>query len=103
MIMHTMLQVRNLPASATEEKILRLFQQAGAVVSCKLVVNGSASRPERFALVEMATQSEAGTALFRFNGHYLDGRVVFVTKAAVAEDQPRGKSVPLPAIVLAGR
>ena len=67
-----------------------LFQQAGTVVSCDIILDKFTSKSRGFGFVEMSTQEEAAKAIADFNGKDLDGRALTVNEAKPREDRPRG-------------
>jgi cold-inducible RNA-binding protein len=88
--MATKLFVGNLSFQTTEGAILDLFQQAGTVSKCELIMDKFSGKSRGFAFVEMGSQDEANTAVAQFNGKDLDGRALTVNEARPREDRPRG-------------
>ena len=88
--MATKLFVGNLSFNTTEGDILNLFQQAGKVSSCELIVDKFTNKSRGFAFVQMESQEEANAAISQFNGKELDGRALTVNEARPREDRPRG-------------
>ena len=88
--MATKLFVGNLSFNTTEGAVLDLFQQAGNVSSCELIMDKFTGKSRGFAFVQMATQEEAIAAITQFNGKELDGRALTVNEAKPREDRPRG-------------
>ncbi len=72
--------VGNLPFSASEEDISKLFSQHGTVHSVKLVTDRDTGRPRGFGFVEM-DQDEADAAIQALNGTELDGRSLRINEA----------------------
>lgn len=87
--MATKLYVGNLAYSTMEGDLRSLFEQAGAVVSCDLVLDKFTSKSRGFAFVEMSSQEEADRAVEQLNEHELDGR-----KLVVNEARPRTPRAP---------
>ena len=85
------LYVGNLPFSATEEEVQNLFQQAGAVVKCNLILDRITDRSKGFAFVEMSSDEEANRAIAQFNGHDLGGRMLRVNEARPREERPHNR------------
>jgi cold-inducible RNA-binding protein len=83
------LYVGNLPFSATETEVLEMFQDAGNVARCNLIVDRVAGRSKGFAFVEMGSREEGLRAISRFNGQELDGRPMTVNEARPPEDHRR--------------
>ena len=86
--MDTRLYVGNLSYGSTEGDIEALFQQAGTVAKCELMLDKFTSRSRGFAFVEMETTAEADQAVEMFNNHDLDGRNLRVNIAKPLEDRP---------------
>lgn len=79
--MATKLYVGNLSYDTKEDALRTLFAEAGAVVSCELVMDRDTNRPRGFAFVEMGSQAEADAAVKQLNDHELDGRKLVVNEA----------------------
>lgn len=79
--MTTKIYVGNLPFRTREEEVLHLFEAAGTVVSCNLIVDRVTSLSKGFAFVEMGTEEEAAKAISWFNGRELGGRAISVNEA----------------------
>ncbi len=88
--MGTKLFVGNLSYNSSESDIRDLFQQAGAVTSCELVLDKFTNRSRGFAFVEMGTQEETNKAIEMFNGKDFQGRALTVNEARPREDRSRG-------------
>jgi RNA recognition motif-containing protein len=86
--MDNKLYVGNLSYSSTEGDIEELFQQAGEVASCQLMLDKFTSRSRGFAFVEMATVEEAQKAVEMFNDYNLQGRNLRVNIARPREERP---------------
>jgi len=86
--METRLYVGNLSYNSIESDIEALFQQAGTVVKCELMLDKFTSRSRGFAFVEMETIDEANHAVEMFNNHDLDGRNLRVNIAKPLEERP---------------
>ncbi|MDF7809125.1 RNA-binding protein [Pontiellaceae bacterium B12219] len=89
--MEKRIYVGNLSYNSTEEDIQQLFEQAGTVVSCQLMLDKFTSRSRGFAFVEMETVEEANSAVAKFNEKDLDGRSLRVNIA-----KPREERAPRP-------
>ena len=72
--------VGNLPWSATEEQVRKLFAQHGTVNSVNLVSDRETGRARGFGFVEMAAADAAG-AIQALNGVDMDGRSLKVNEA----------------------
>lgn len=78
--------VGNLPFSATEEEIRKLFSAHGTVESVSLPTDRETGRPRGFGFVEMS-QADASRAIQNVNGVDMGGRALKVNEA---QDKPRG-------------
>ncbi|MCX7008716.1 MAG: RNA-binding protein [Kiritimatiellaeota bacterium] len=88
--MGTKLYVGNMSFNTMDTDLKALFQQAGTVVSCDIILDKFTSKSRGFGFVEMSTQEEAAKAIADFNGKDLDGRALTVNEAKPREDRPRG-------------
>jgi len=84
--MGTKLYVGNLSYNTTEGDLQRLFEQAGKVVSCDLIVDRFTSKSRGFGFVSMGTPEEAQKAISMFHGKDLDGRALTVNEARPREE-----------------
>jgi cold-inducible RNA-binding protein len=75
------LYVGNLPFSATDESLMQTFSECGSVQSAKVIIDRDSGRSKGFAFVEFSTDSEAASAIDRFNGSQMDGRAMNVSEA----------------------
>jgi len=85
--MEKRLYVGNLSYGSTESDVQELFEQAGRVVSCELVLDKFTSRSRGFAFVEMGTEDEAQKAVEMFNEYELQGRPLRVNIARPREER----------------
>ena len=88
--MATKLYVGNLSFQTTEGDLQRLFETAGRVVSCSIIMDKFTNKSRGFGFVEMGSQEEATKAINDFNGKDLDGRTLTVNEAKPREERPRG-------------
>ena len=88
--MGTRLYVGNLSFTASEGDLLTLFQQAGTVAGCNLVMDKYTNKSRGFAFVDMGSQGEANKAVEQFNGKDFQGRALVVNEAKPREERPRG-------------
>lgn len=86
--MEKRLYVGNLSYQSTEEDIRALFEQAGGVVDCQLMIDKFTSRSRGFAFVEMETVEEANQAVEQFNEQEFQGRALRVNIAKPREERP---------------
>jgi len=84
--MNKTIYVGNLPFSATEDEVSRLFSQHGTVHSVKLITDRETGRPRGFGFVEM-DRSGADAAIQALNGSDMGGRSLRVNEAQ--ERKPR--------------
>ncbi len=75
------LYVGNLPFSATEEHLNETFAACGTVDSVKIITDRETGRSKGFAFVEMGSDSEAQTAISKYNGADFGGRAMTVNEA----------------------
>jgi len=86
--MEKRIYVGNLSYSSTEGDVQELFEQAGKVVSCQLMLDKFTSRSRGFAFVEMDTVDEANNAVDMFNEKEFQGRSLRVNIAKPREERP---------------
>jgi len=73
--------VGNLDFHATDQSVRGLFEQYGAVNSCRIMTDRDTGRSRGFAFVEMENDEEAEKAIAALNGYTLDGRALNVNVA----------------------
>lgn len=78
--------VGNLSYTATDEELLELFQQYGAVVSAQVISDRETGCSRGFGFVEMEDFSEAGQAIEELDGIDAFGRPLRVNLARPKED-----------------
>lgn len=83
----TTIYVGNLPFSATEAEVRKLFEQYGSVQSVKLVNDRETGRPRGFGFVDMPA-SDAQKAIEHTNGMDMGGRPLRVNEARERESRP---------------
>lgn len=79
MNMTKLLHVHRLPSSTTEFELQRIFEGAGRVVNCDIVVDGTTRFSKAIGFVEMGTEEEAQRAVDQLNGKELSGRMIQVS------------------------
>ena len=84
------LYVGNLPFSANDQSLVDAFSQCGTVESAKVIMDRDSGRSKGFAFVEMSSDSEAQTAIQKFNGADFDGRNMTVSEARPMEPRTGG-------------
>jgi RNA recognition motif-containing protein len=73
--------VGNLPFSATENEIEKIFAEHGTVESVAVITDRDTGRPRGFGFVEMADDSAADAAIQALNDTAMDGRNLKVNEA----------------------
>ena len=79
--MSNKLYVGNLPYSADDEALANAFAECGTVASAKVIMDRESGRSKGFAFVEMSSETEATSAIERYNGADWDGRKMTVSIA----------------------
>lgn len=83
--------VGNLSYNMDDQTLGNLFAAFGSVESTKIVTDRDTGRSKGFAFVEMATDSEAATAIEKLNGSEQLGRAMNVSEAKpMAPREKRG-------------
>jgi len=77
------LLIRNLNRNTTEEDLIKLFSQYGAVQSCNVVLDKKTLESKGFAFVEMPKPGEAKAAMKSLNGTLLANNKIRVKKAEI--------------------
>ncbi len=75
------LYVGNIPYTADDQALVDAFSECGQVTSAKVITDRETGRSKGFAFVEMSTDSEATSAIERFNGADWNGRAMNVSEA----------------------
>ena len=90
------LYVGNLNFSIDNDKLREVFEEAGPVVSAKVMTEGPGGRSKGFGFVEMGSSDAAKEAIEKLNGFSVDGRELKVSedRNAKAGDggRPGGRS-----------
>ncbi|MCC5920807.1 MAG: RNA-binding protein [Cyclobacteriaceae bacterium] len=76
--------VANLDYKLTEEELLEIFSEIGAVTSAKIITDRETGRSRGFGFVEMADDTLGQAAI-----EELDGAVVNERELSVSEAKPR--------------
>ncbi len=82
--------VGNLPFTATDEDLQKLFENYGTVSSARVVVDKVSGKPRGFGFVEMPDETEAKSALEGANGSDFMGRSLRVDESTGGRDRGRG-------------
>ena len=88
--MGTKLYVGNLSFDTTEGDLLRLFEEAGTVTSCSIIMDKFTNKSRGFAFVEMGSEEDTQKAIAAVNGKSVDGRELRVNEARPREDRGGG-------------
>jgi len=78
--------VGNLSPDVKDENLREAFESFGEVTSAKVIKDKYTGESRGFGFVEMATQSQAETAIKSLNGKELQGKQI-----SVSEARPRPK------------
>ena len=81
--------VGNLPYSATEEEVEKLFSTHGEVLSCALPTDRDTGRPRGFGFIEMSKE-DAAKAIQALDGNDFGGRALNVNEARPRQDRGGG-------------
>ena len=84
--------IGNLSFKATEQNLTELFEQAGEVISTRIVTDRDTGRSRGFGFVEMSSKEEADRAIQMFNGADVAGRPIAVNEARPKEEGAGGGS-----------
>jgi len=79
--MNLKLYVGNVAFGASEEDLRKLFSEAGAIQSVKIVTDSYSGRSRGFAFVEMTSEAEAEKAISLINGKPFMERTLIVSEA----------------------
>ena len=79
--MSVKLFVGNLAPETTHVQLQELFSTAGAVESCRVIIDRATGASKGFAFIEMNTDEAANKAMEKFNGHDLQGKAMKVNEA----------------------
>lgn len=83
--------VGNLSYNMDDQQLAEIFAAFGAVESAKIVTDRETGRSKGFAFIEMATDTEASTAIQQLNGTEQLGRAMNVSEAKpMAPREKRG-------------
>ena len=88
--MGTKLYVGNLSFNTTEGDLQRLFEEAGQVRGCDLIMDKFTNKSRGFGFVEMGSQEDMEKAISMLNGRDVDGRALTVNEARPREDRSGG-------------
>jgi len=80
--------VGNLDFHATDQAVRSLFEQYGAVNSCRIMTDRDTGRSRGFGFVEMTNNEDGEKAITALNGSQIGGRTLNVNEA-----RPKGEHV----------
>ncbi len=75
------LYVGGLPYSTTEQDLISLFEQAGAVANATVIIDRETGRSKGFGFVEMSSDEDGQSAIQHLNGTVLGNRTITVNEA----------------------
>ena len=73
--------VGNLPFSATEDQLQKLFEPYGSIDRVAIITDRETGRSRGFGFVEMAADARAQDAIKELDGTELDGRPLRINEA----------------------
>jgi cold-inducible RNA-binding protein len=82
--------VGNLSFATTQDDLMSVFSQYGAVDRVNIITDRDTGQARGFAFVEMPNSNEAQSAITALNGTDLHGRSLNVNEARPKTDGPRG-------------
>ena len=71
----------NLAGSTTDEELMALFSQAGAVSAAEVIKDRDSGQSKGFAFVTMTDENDAEKAISMFNSYSLSGHELKVSVA----------------------
>jgi RNA recognition motif-containing protein len=87
--MSTKLFVARLSFDTTNDSFQKLFEQYGAVISARIVVDRSTAQSKGFGFVEMTNAEEAKAAIQALNDTTFEGRSIAVSVARPQTSVPQ--------------
>ena len=82
--------VGNLPYTATNAELEKVFAEAGKVTSVSIMTDRATGQSKGFAFVDMGSKDEAVAAIKRFDGREALGRILKVNEARPPERRSGG-------------
>lgn len=82
--------VGNLPKTATDEDVRKLFETHGEVSQVKLIKDNFTGELRGFGFVEMPNGAEAQAAIKAIDGSEMESRKLIVNEARPKTDRPHG-------------
>ena len=83
--------VGNLPKTATEDSVRKLFGEYGEVTEVKLIKDQYSGELRGFGFVEMPSKSDAQNAIQSIDGFEFEGRNLIVNEARPRKDRSGGR------------
>jgi RNA recognition motif-containing protein len=90
--MGTRLYVGNLPYSADDAQLVRIFSSYGEVVEARVITDRNSGQSKGFGFVEMRAEDAAQGAIAGLNGSALEDRALRVNLATERPTSDRGRS-----------
>ena len=84
------LYVGNLPQSADQLKLEKLFGRCGTVNSASIITDRDSGKNKGFGFVEMANDADAQKAIAELNGSDYDGSKLIVNEARPQRNKQSG-------------
>lgn len=75
------LYVANLHYGVSEQELKQLFEEFGAVISCKIVLDRNTQKSRGFGFVEFENDTDAQSAISGLDGKMVRGRALKVSSA----------------------
>jgi RNA recognition motif-containing protein len=75
------LYVANLHYGVSEQELKQLFEEFGAVISCKIVLDRNTQKSRGFGFVEFENGTDAQSAISGLDGKMVRGRALKVSSA----------------------
>ena len=82
--------VGNLPKTATEEEVRKIFEKHGEVTDVKLVKDQYSGELRGFGFIQMPVKSDGQKAIQEVNGAELGGNTIVVNEARPRQDRSSG-------------
>ncbi|CAI5995358.1 unnamed protein product [Closterium sp. NIES-65] len=86
----TKIYVGNLPFNVDSESLAEIFQEAGVVELVEVIYDRDSGRSRGFGFVTMSTPEEAQSAIEKFDGSELGGRMLKVNMPVPRGERERG-------------
>jgi cold-inducible RNA-binding protein len=80
--------IGKLPYRLSEEELRGLFEEFGALKSCKIVIDRELNRSKGFGFVEFESKESGEAAIKEMDGKEVMGREIVVNEARPQERRP---------------